>query len=137
MPSLLLILAGCYLFLGILGSLMICQPPEDWVQRRSVPTSEVEAQESEKKWFEKIWKGYIISWPHWWWWLLHTLERCFEKQRILFTLDYKVICCAYYSSGKCSGSSNIRKKKLKFPLCNNKNIYETANKKCIFFLVPL
>ena len=26
---------------------MICQPPEDWVQRRSVPTSEVEAQESE------------------------------------------------------------------------------------------
>ena len=46
-PSLLLILAGCYLFLGLLGSIMICQPPEDWVQRRSVPTSEVEAQESE------------------------------------------------------------------------------------------
>ena len=46
----------------------------------------------------KIRKGYFI----WDWWrrLLYTLERCIEKQRILFTLDYKTICCAYYSSGK-------------------------------------
>ena len=34
-PNLLLILAGLYLLLGISGSLMICQPPEDWVQRKS------------------------------------------------------------------------------------------------------
>ena len=62
-PSLLLILAGCYLFLGILGSLMICQPPEDWVQRRSVPTSEVEAQESEKNDSKKSEKD-ILSHDH-------------------------------------------------------------------------
>ena len=34
-PGLLLILAGLYLLLGISGSLMICQPPEDWIQRKS------------------------------------------------------------------------------------------------------
>ena len=29
----------------ILGAIMILQPPEDWVQRRSVPTSEIESNE--------------------------------------------------------------------------------------------
>ena len=40
---------------------MICQPPEDWVQRRSVPTSEVEAQESEKNDPKKSEKADILS----------------------------------------------------------------------------
>ncbi len=34
-PNLLLILSVIYLVLGISGSLMICQPPEDWIQRKS------------------------------------------------------------------------------------------------------
>ena len=42
---------------------MICQPPEDWVQRRSVPTSEVEAQESEKNDSKKSEKD-ILSHDH-------------------------------------------------------------------------
>jgi hypothetical protein len=35
-PGLLLLLAGVYLVLGLFGSLMICQPPEDWIRRKSV-----------------------------------------------------------------------------------------------------
>ena len=40
-PGLLLILASIYLVMGLLGSLMICQPPEDWIRRTSLPTSEL------------------------------------------------------------------------------------------------
>ena len=36
-PSLLLILASIYLLMGLLGAIMICQPPEDWVVRRTLP----------------------------------------------------------------------------------------------------
>ena len=35
-PGLLLLLAGVYLVLGLFGSLMINQPPEDWIRRKSV-----------------------------------------------------------------------------------------------------
>ena len=35
---------GIYLVLGLLGSLMICQPPEDWIRRKSLPTSELELE---------------------------------------------------------------------------------------------
>jgi len=39
-PGLLLILASIYLVMGLLGSIMICQPPEDWVRRKRLPLSE-------------------------------------------------------------------------------------------------
>lgn len=36
-PGLLLILAAIYVVMGLLGALMICQPPEDWTRRNDSP----------------------------------------------------------------------------------------------------
>lgn len=44
-PGLLLILAAIYLVLGFFGSIMICQPPEDWVRRSSLPSSAADSVE--------------------------------------------------------------------------------------------
>ena len=51
-PGLLLILAAIYLVMGLLGAIMICQPPEDWVRRKSLSSddlnNEVELMEKPK-----------------------------------------------------------------------------------------
>jgi len=49
-PGLLLILAAIYLVMGLLGAIMICQPPEDWVRRNSIEEfAEIELMENEKQ----------------------------------------------------------------------------------------
>ena len=108
---------------------MICQPPEDWVQRRSVPTSEVEAQENDSKKSEKD----ILSHDH------TDDDDCYIhwkdalKSKEFYLLWITRLSVVLITQVVSVQGLVILEKKLKFPLCNNKNIYETANKKCIFF----